>query len=142
MSVAAERLPITTTSTRGARVLLGLLFAMIVWLLVMQAAVERSVIPPIGIIQAVWLAVPAVLVARGFRHGPLVAAVMSGIVLLGAVAPLIDDLSSPGMTIIFFWNVVALPLVVAMFVAAVWVSWARRAARLNGVSELDVTSSR
>lgn len=121
---------------------MGLLFAMIVWLLVMQAAIVQSGIPPIGIIQAVWLAVPAVLVARGFRHGPLVAAVMSGIVLLGAVAPLIDDLSSPGMTIIFVWNVVALPLVVAMFVAAVWVTWARRAAGLNGAPERGNTPSR
>ena len=142
MSVAAERLPITASPTRGSRVLLGLLSAMIVWLLVMQSAVVQSVIPPIGIIQAVWLAVPAVLVARGFRHGPLVAAVMSGIVLLGAVPPLIDDLSSPGMTIIFVWNVVALPLVVAMFVAAVWVSWSRRAAGLTGAPERGATPSR
>ncbi len=142
MSVAAERLPMTTTPTRGTRVLLGLLLAMIVWLLVMQAAVERSVFPPISIIQAVWLAVPAVLVARGFRNGPLVAAVMSGILLLAAVPPLIDDLSSPGMTIVFVWNVVALPLAAAEFVVAVCVCWARRAAGLNRAPELGVTSSR
>ena len=57
MTVAATR----PARTRADRTLLALLTAMALWLLVMQAVVERSPFPPIGILQAAWLAIPAAL---------------------------------------------------------------------------------
>jgi hypothetical protein len=117
--------------TRDNRILLGLLVAMAAWLLLMQAVVERSLVPPIGIIQAVWLAVPAVLVARGARLAPVVAVVMTGVVLAAAVPFLAQDLTDLGHPVAFAWNVVALPLVVGEFVAAIRAVVAqRRSARV------------
>jgi hypothetical protein len=117
--------------TRENRILLGLLVAMAAWLLLMQAVVERSLVPPIGIIQAVWLAVPAVLVARRVRLAPVVAVVMTGVVLAAAVPFLAQDLTDLGHPVAFAWNVVALPLVVGEFVAAIRAVVAqRRSARV------------
>lgn len=97
----------------------------------MQAAVERSLFPPIGIMQAAWLAVPAVLVARNVRGAAVVATVMTGVVLLAAIPFLAQDLTDPGHPVAFAWNVVALPLVVGEFVAAVRAAVAeRRSARV------------
>ena len=112
--------------TREDRTLLALLTAMAVWLLVMQAAVERSLVPPIGIIQAAWLAVPAVLVARNVRGAAVVATVMTGVVLVAAIPFLAQDLTDLGHPVAFAWNVVALPLVVGEFVAAIRAVVARR----------------
>lgn len=115
MAVTAAR----PARTRTDRALLVLITAMAAWLLVMQAVVERSLFPPIGIIQAAWLAVPAVLVARNVRGAAVVATVMTGVVLLAAVPFLAQDLTDLGHPVAFAWNVVALPLVVGEFVAAI-----------------------
>jgi hypothetical protein len=124
-------LAVRQSRTRENRVLLGLLVAMAAWLLLMQAVVERSLVPPIGIIQAVWLAVPAVLVARRVRLAPVVAVVMTGVVLAAAVPFLAQDLTDLGHPVAFAWNVVALPLVVGEFVAAIRAVVAqRRSARV------------
>lgn len=112
----------TSTATRTTmaaltppvRLTLRLLVAGIVWLLVMQAAVERGVVPPIGIIQALALTVPAVMIARHVRGGLVTATVITGLILLAGVPHLISDLSHPREVITFVWNVVALPLFVAL----------------------------
>lgn len=104
--------------TPAARSTLGLLIAGIAWLLVMQAAVERSIVPPIGIIQALLLAVPAIMIARRVRGGLMTATVITGLILLGAVPFLIDDLSHPGEVVTFVWNIVALPLFAVLPFAA------------------------
>ena len=114
------------TRTREERTLLALITAMAVWLLVMQAVVERSLFPPIGILQAVWLAVPAVLLARNVRGAAVVATVMTAVVLVAAVPFLAQDLTDLGHPVAFAWNVVALPLVVGEFVAAIRAVVARR----------------
>jgi hypothetical protein len=114
------------TRTREDRILLALIIAMAVWLLVMQAVVERSLFPPIGLIQAVWLAVPAVLVARNVRGAAITATVMTGVVLIAAIPFLAQDLTDLGHPVAFAWNVVALPLVVGEFAAAVRAVVARR----------------
>lgn len=124
-------LAVRPSRTRENRILLGLLVAMAAWLLLMQAVVERSLVPPIGILQAVWLAVPAVLVARRVRLAPVVAVVMTGVVLAAAVPFLAQDLTNLGRPVAFAWNVVALPLVVGEFVAAIRAVVAqRRSARV------------
>jgi hypothetical protein len=112
--------------TREDRILLALVTAMAVWLLVMQAVVERSLFPPIGVIQAVWLAIPAVLVAKNVRGAAVVATVMTGVVLIAAVPFLAQDLTDLGRPVAFTWNVIALPLVVGEFVAAIRAVAARR----------------
>jgi hypothetical protein len=112
--------------TREDRILLALVTAMAVWLLVMQAVVERSLFPPIGIIQAVWLAIPAVLVAKNVRGAAVVATVMTAVVLIAAVPFLAQDLTDLGRPVAFTWNVIALPLVVGEFVAAIRAVAARR----------------
>lgn len=115
MAVTAAR----PARTRTDRTLLALLTAMAAWLLVMQAVVERSLFPPIGIIQAVWLAVPVLLLARNVRGAAVVATVMTGVVLVAAVPFLAQDLTDLGHPVAFAWNVVALPLVVGEFAAAI-----------------------
>lgn len=115
MAVTAAR----PARTRTDRTLLVLITAMAAWLLVMQAVVERSLFPPIGVIQAVWLAVPAVLVAKNVRGAAVVATVMTGVVLIAAVPFLAHDLTDLGHPVAFAWNVVALPLVVGEFAAAI-----------------------
>ena len=115
MTLAAAR----PARTREDRTLLALITAMDVWLLVMQAVVERSLVPPTGIIQAGWLAVPAVLVARNVRGAAVVATVMTGVVLVAAIPFLAQDLTDLGHPVAFAWNVVALPLVVGEFAAAI-----------------------
>jgi len=97
----------------------------IVWLLVMQAAVERSVVPPIGIIQALALAVPVVMIARRVRGGLVTATVITGLILLAGVPHLVSDLSHPREVITFIWNVVALPLFVALPYVALRAALAR-----------------
>ncbi len=104
--------------TPSARLTLGLLIAGIAWLLVMQAVVERSIVPPIGIIQALLLAVPAIMIARRVRGGLMTATVITGLILLGAVPFLIADLSHPGEVVTFVWNIVALPLFAVLPFAA------------------------
>ncbi|HET6910963.1 MAG TPA: hypothetical protein VFH54_16650 [Mycobacteriales bacterium] len=107
-----------------------LLWAMIGWLVVMQIAVVRSVFPPIGLIQVAFLAVPAVLLARGWRHAHVLAAVFAGVVLLAGVPFLIKDLSEPRDVVKFAWNVVCAPLLVGLFVASIGAARAaRRTAR-------------
>jgi hypothetical protein len=115
--------------TREDRTLLALVAAMAVWLLVMQAVVERSLFPPIGIIQAAWLTIPAVLVAKNARGAAVVATVMTVVVLIGAVPFLAQDLTDLGHPVAFVWNVIALPLVVGEFVAAIRAVVARRRSR-------------
>ena len=122
MAVAAVR----PARARVDRTLLVLITAMAVWLLVMQAVVERSLFPPIGIIQAVWLAIPAVLVAKQVRGAALVATVMTGVVLVAAVPFLAQDLTDLGHPVAFAWNVVALPLVIGEFAASIRAVVARR----------------
>lgn len=95
-----------------------LLLAMIAWLVVMQLAVVRSLFPPIGLIQAVFLAIPAFLLARGWRHAPVLTAVFVSVVLVGAVPFLVKDLSEPGEVVTFAWNVLAAPLLVALWIAS------------------------
>src|SRR5690349_9594802 len=127
MTVAGTRPAATRpVRTRADRTLLFFLFAMAGWLLVMQAVVERSLFPPIGIIQAAWLAIPAVLVARKVRGAAIVATVMTAVVLIGAIPFLAQDLTDLGHPVAFVWNVVALPLVVGEFVAAIRAVVARR----------------
>ena len=122
MTVAATR----PARTRADRTLLALLTAMALWLLVMQAVVERSPFPPIGILQAAWLAIPAVLVARNVRGAAVVATVMTAVVLIAAVPFLAQDLTDLGHPVAFAWNVIALPLVIGEFVAAIRAVVARR----------------
>lgn len=122
MTLAATR----PARTRADRTVLALITAMAFWLLVMQAVVERSLFPPIGIIQAVWLAIPAVLVAKNARGAAVVATVMTAVVLIGAIPFLAQDLTDLGHPVAFAWNVVALPLVVGEFVAAIRAVVARR----------------
>lgn len=124
MTVAAAR----PTRTREDRTLLALITAMAVWLLVMQAVVERSLFPPIGIIQAVWLAIPAVLVARQVRGAAVVATVMTGVVLLAAIPFLAQDLTDPSHPVAFVWNLVAAPLALGQFAAAIRAVVVRRRA--------------
>ena len=122
MAVAAVR----PTRPREDRTMLALITAMACWVLVMQAVVERSLFPPIGIIQAVWLAVPAVLVAKRVRGAAVVATVMTGVVLAAAVPFLAQDLRDLGHPVAFVWNVIALPLVVGEFAASIRAVVARR----------------
>lgn len=105
-----DRAPITPP----AQLTLRLLLAGMVWLLVMQAAVERSLVPPIGIVQALLLAVPTVMVARRVRGGLVTATAVTGLILLAAVPFLIKDLSRPSDLVTFSWNLVALPLFAAL----------------------------
>lgn len=110
--------PTKAALTPSARLTLRLLSAGIVWLLVMQAVVERNVVPPIGIIQALLLAVPTIMIGRSVRGGLVTATITTGLILLAAVPFLIGDLSRPSEVITFVWNVVALPLFAALpFVA-------------------------
>lgn len=118
----------TPARAREDRILLALITAMAGWLLVMQAVVERSLFPPIGIIQAVWLAIPALLVARHVRGASVVATVMTGVVLVAAVPFLAQDLTDFGHPVAFAWNVVALPLVVGEFAASIRAVVVRRRA--------------
>jgi hypothetical protein len=114
------------TRSREDRAALVLITAMATWLLVMQAAVEGSLVPPIGIIQAAWLAIPAVLLARNVRGAAVVATVMTGVVLVAAVPFLAQDLTDLGHPVAFAWNVIALPLVVGEFAASIRAVVARR----------------
>lgn len=100
------------------RVLEAFLLAMMSWLLVMQFAVERSLQPPIGLIQVAFLAIPAVLLLRGRRHAPLLALVFAALTLAGAVPSLVADLGKPDELVQFLWNIVAAPLIVGLVVAA------------------------
>jgi hypothetical protein len=122
VAVAAAR----PTRTREDRTMLALITAMAGWVLVMQAVVERSFFPPIGIIQAAWLAVPAVLVAKRVRGAAVVATVMTGVVLAAAIPFLAQDLTDLGHPVAFAWNVIALPLVVGEFAASIRAIVARR----------------
>jgi hypothetical protein len=122
VAVAAAR----PTRTREDRTMLALITAMAGWVLVMQAVVERSLFPPIGIIQAAWLAVPAVLVAKRVRGAAVVATVMTGVVLAAAIPFLAQDLTDLGHPVAFAWNVIALPLVVGEFAASIRAVVARR----------------
>jgi len=117
---------VTRTRTREDRTALALITAMAVWLLVMQAVVERSLFPPIGIIQAVWLAVPAVLLARNVRGAAVVATVMTAVVLVAAVPFLAQDLTDLSHPVAFAWNLVAAPLTVAELAASIRAVVARR----------------
>lgn len=111
----------TTAGSSGTRphvAVQRLLLAMIVWLVVMQVAVVRSLFPPIGLIQAVFLAIPAFLLARGWRHAPVLTAVSVTLVLLGAVPFVVKDLGDPADVVTFVWNVVAAPLLVVLWVAS------------------------
>lgn len=118
MSTSTAHQTTMAARTPPVRLTLRMLVAGIVWLLVMQVAVERSVMPPIGIIQALVLAVPAIMIARRVRGGLVTATVITGLILLAGVPHLISDLSHPREVITFVWNVVALPLFVALpFVA-------------------------
>jgi hypothetical protein len=119
MSVLDVRVEQGEAATRSRTVTVQrLLWAMIAWRVVMQIAVERSLFPPIGLIQAAFLAVPAVLLARRRRHAPVVTTVFVGVVLLAAVPYLVKDLGNPGDVVTFVWNVVAAPLLVGLFVAS------------------------
>lgn len=110
---------IAGSSDRALHVaVLRLLLAMVGWLVVMQIAVVRALFPPIGLVQAVFLAIPALLLARGWRHAPVLAAVFVSVILAGAVPFLVKDLSEPGNVVSFAWNVVAAPLLVTLWVAS------------------------
>lgn len=75
---------------------------------------ERSLVPPIGLVQVVLLAVPAVLIVRRVRGGRTAATIVTGLILLAAVPFLVHDLSRPGDVVTFGSNVVALPLFAAL----------------------------
>lgn len=111
-----------------ARLTLMLLIAGMAWLVVMQAAVERSLFPPIGLVQVALLAVPAVLVARRGRGGLATATGVTGLILLAAVPFLVHDLSRPGDVVTFGWNLVALPLFAALPFVSLRAARARRRA--------------
>jgi hypothetical protein len=106
----------TTTANLAAptRLILRFLIAGIVWLLVMQAILERSLMPPVGLIQAVLLAIPTVMILRRTRGGLVTATVITALILLAAIPPLISDLSDPGKVVTFVWNVIAAPLFTAL----------------------------
>ena len=100
------------------RLTLRFLIAGAIWLLVMQAVVEHSLMPPIGLIQAVLLAIPTVMILRRTRGALVVATVITALILLAAIPSLISDLSDPGEVVTFVWNLAAAPLFVALpFVA-------------------------
>lgn len=128
MSVIGSEVGAVVARATSSQWLLRLLLAMIGWLVVMQIALERSLFPPIGLIQAAFLAVPTVLVARRWRHGALTASVFTAVMLLAAVPSLVQDLGDPGNPVTFVWNVVALPLLVALVAVAFGAARASRSA--------------
>jgi len=126
--------------TSPARLTLRLLIAAVAWLLVMRAAVERSLPPPIGIIQALLLAVPASMIIRHIRGGLLTATIIAGLILLGAIPFSIADLSQPSAVVTFAWNVAALPLFTVLPFVAFQALWSHRVT--DGYRAGDATPAR
>lgn len=112
----ADRRPLSAQAS-GARLTFWLCAGFAVWCLVMQAASFRSLVPPVGLVQAAVFGVIAAGVARGSRKALLAAPIAGLAVLLVSMPYIVKDLSHPGDVIDFAWTLVAVPLVLSAAVA-------------------------
>lgn len=117
-----------STRTRAASATLWLLIGAVVLMLLLQLVVG-GLLPPIGLIQAVVLAVPLALVAARLRGGFVTTIVLVALLLLASAGPIVDDLSTPSRLPSFLWTLVTVPELVATAVAAILAAVERRRAR-------------
>jgi hypothetical protein len=114
--------------SRAASATLWLLAGAVVLMLLLQLVVG-GLMPPIGLIQAVVLAVPLVMVRARVRGGYITAVVLIALLLLASVGPIVDDLSTPGRLASFLWTLVTVPELIATAAAAVLAAVAQHRSR-------------
>jgi hypothetical protein len=102
-----------------ARLTFRLSVAFAVWCLIQQAASFRSLVPPVGLIQAVIFGIIAVRVARGSRRALLAAPIAAAVLLLISTPYIVQDLGHPGDVVDFVWTLVAIPLVLSAAAAGI-----------------------
>ena len=101
--------------------------AFAVWCVIQQAASFRSLVPPVGLVQAAIFGIIAALVAKGSRRALLAAPIAAVVLLLISMPYIIKDLGHPGDVVDFVWTLVALPLVVGAAIAG-WRAFRQRPA--------------
>jgi hypothetical protein len=78
-----------------------------------------GLMPPIGLIQAVVLAVPLALGATRTRGGFVTTAVIVVLLLVASAGPIVEDLTTPQRVPTFVWTAVTVPELIATGTAAV-----------------------
>ena len=99
-----------------SRLMVVLLTAFAGWCVVMQIALFRSLMPPIGLIQALIFGLAAIAAARWGRPGLIGATIVSCLALLINMPSVIRDLTHPEAVGDFVWTLLALTILIAAII--------------------------
>ncbi len=99
-----------------SRLMVMLLTAFAAWSVVMQIALVRSWMPPIGLIQALIFGLAAIAASRWRRPGLIGATIVSCLALLVNMPSVIRDLTHPEAVGEFVWTLVALAILIAAII--------------------------
>lgn len=101
--------------------------AFAVWCLIQQAASFRSLVPPVGLVQAAIFGIIAALVVRGSRRALLAAPIAAAALILISMPYILKDLGHPGDVFDFVWTLVAIPVLAGAAIAG-WRAFRRQPA--------------
>jgi hypothetical protein len=96
-----------------ARLAFWLSAAFAVWCVIMQAASFRSLVPPVGLVQAAIFGIIAARIAKGSTRALLAAPLAAAVLILLSTPYIISDLGHPGDVVDFSWTLIAIPLAVS-----------------------------
>ena len=132
MVSSVPTVPARSTRSRASSATLWLLVAAVALMLILQLLVG-GLMPPIGLIQAVVLAVPLVLVATRTRGGFVTTVVLVALLLLASAGPIVEDLATPSRLPSFLWTLVTVPELIATGIAALLAALGQRRDRAGTV---------